>query len=155
VDEQIERAPVAQPDRRKVPDVSRREAPDAEIFGERYDGCVHEAKAEIGIASVNGHGARKLIDGRCVREGAACDVIHEHAHRRPLVPKEVVQFRQNQAWNVARTRTGDGVAKTPMIWSGFNQIVEKRPGIADQRGGRANDRHQTARARRPARARIE
>jgi hypothetical protein len=50
VNDQLERATVAQPNCREVPDISGREATDAEIFGERHNGCINQAEAEIAIA---------------------------------------------------------------------------------------------------------
>ena len=55
MDDEVERAAVAQPHGGKVPDVSRRKATDAKIFGERDHGCVHKAEAEIREALIDLH----------------------------------------------------------------------------------------------------
>ena len=151
MNDQLEGAPVAQPDGREVADISCREATDAEIFSERHKGGIDEAQAEMAVAPVNLHGPRELIERR--RGVGKCptrEVVHERVHRRPLVAKEVIDFRQDQTRNVSRPRPVDSESKTLMVRRAFDDVVEQRAGIADQRG-RADDGQPTARARRRAR----
>ncbi len=128
-------------DCRKMPDISSCEATDAEMFSERHHGCIDEAQAEIAVAPVNLHRPRELIERR--RRVGKCptrEVVHERVHRRPLVSKEVVDFRQHQTRNVASPRSVDGMSKALMVRRAFDDVVEQRAGIADQ-CGRANDGH--------------
>src|SRR5688572_16768465 len=90
MNDELERASVAQPDGRKVPDVSSRKPTNAEMFSEHHDRCVNEAQAKVAVSAVNIHRTCELIDRRWrVRECSTREIIHERLHRRPLVTKKV------------------------------------------------------------------
>ena len=155
VNDELERASVAQPNGREVPNVSRRQATNAEIFSEHHDRRVDEAQAKVVVSPVNVHRAGELIERRCcVRERTTRKIIHERLHRRPLVTKEIIDLRQHQPWNVPRPRSIDGAPEVLMIWHVFDEVVEERAGIADQSRG-ATAGHRTARARYPVRTTSE
>ncbi len=123
--DQFERPAVAQPDRREVSDVSCGEATDAEILRERYDRCVDETQAEIGISPINLHGPRKLIEPRRgVRECPRRQVLHEHVHGRSLIAQEVIDFRQHQTRNIPGPGSVDGLPKSLMIACGLDDVLE-------------------------------
>ena len=95
MNDQIERAPVTQPDRGKVAYVTGGESTDAQALGERHDRAVDQPKAEIRVASVDLHGPRKLVGrGRCVGEGASRQVSHEQLHCPPFAAEEIVEQMQ-------------------------------------------------------------
>jgi len=133
-----------------MPNVPRREAADAEIFGEHYHRRIYQAEMEISVAPIDFHGPLETVERRwSISECPSCEVVHEDIHGRALVAQEVIELRQHQARNLARARQVDRVAKAPVVRRTFHKVVEQRAGVADQ-GGRATDGHRTARARRPA-----
>jgi hypothetical protein len=98
VDDQLECRTVAQPDRREMPDISCRETTDAKIVGERHDARIDEAEMEIGIAPVNLHGPRELIE--CwwsIGKRATRQIVNQRLHGWPFIAKEIVDFRQHEA----------------------------------------------------------
>jgi hypothetical protein len=93
VDNQLERAAVAEANGREVTHVARGDTTEVEILGERHDRSIHEAKTEIRVALVDLHGARELLEGRWrIRECAASKIPHECLHPAPLVSKEVIEL---------------------------------------------------------------
>lgn len=137
---QFERPAVAEPNRREVTHIARRETPDAKRLGERHYRGVDEAKAEFREATVNSHRPGQLTDcWRRVSEGAAREILHERLHRRPLVTKEVVDLGEYQSRNVASPGLVNGVAEEPVVWCALDEVIDQRTRIADQRG--ATGRH--------------
>lgn len=131
---QFKRASVTQSNGREVTQIARGQTTNAERLGERHDRTIDEAKAETPEASVHIHRTRELTDGwRRVRERAASEILHEHPHRPTLVTKTVVDLREHKTGNVPGACLVDGVAKQKVVWCALDEIVDKRPGIADQR----------------------
>jgi hypothetical protein len=60
--DELERASVEQPHGGEVPNVSRRQAANAEITREHDDRRIHEAQATIVISPVDVHRSSELID---------------------------------------------------------------------------------------------
>src|SRR5262249_5534750 len=129
MDDQFERAPIAQPDRGKTPDGPRREATNTESFRQSNDRRIHETEVEIRVPLVNLHCPRELIERRWrVSKCTTCKIEHENTHRCPRVAKKVIDFPQHQTRHVARPRTIDGLSKAPMIVGTFDDVVDQRAG---------------------------
>ena len=62
MNDEFERASVEQPHGGEVPNVSRRQAANAEIFSEHDDGRIDEAQAKIVISPVDIHRSSELIE---------------------------------------------------------------------------------------------
>lgn len=91
---EFECAAVPQPHGREVPDISRRETTDTEVFCKHHDRRVNQAEAKVAVSPVYFHGSRELIDRRRrIRERPAREIVHESVHCWPLAAKEVVDFR--------------------------------------------------------------
>ena len=132
MNDQVEGAAVAKSDGREVADISRRETTNAKIFGEHHDRRVDETEAKVAVSPVNCHGPCELIDSRRrVSERPAREIVHESVHGRPLVAKEVVNFRQHQPRNVSRACSVDRLSETVVIACPLHEVVEQRAGIAD------------------------
>jgi len=144
---ELEPTAIMESDRSEVTRVARRQSTNAQRLGQRHHRCVDEAQTEVAEAPVNFHGTRELPQRRRrIREGATGEILHERLHRLALIPKEVVDLGEHEAWNVSRTRLVDGVAKASVVWRAVNEVVDKRPGVTDDRR-RATGRHGTARVR--------
>jgi len=132
--DQFERATIGKSNGGEVTHVAGRDSIDAERFGQGDDRGVDEAEAEIHEASVDVHRTRELADRRRrVGEGAAREILHERLHRRALAAKEVIDLGEDETRNVTGPRLVDSVAKEPMVWCALDEIVDERPGVADER----------------------
>jgi len=140
--DQLEPATTCESNGGEVTHVAGRDSIDAEGFGQGDDRRVDEAKAEIGEPSVHVDRTRELAKGRrCVREGAAREILHERLHRRALAAKEVIDLGEDETRNIAGARLVDGVAKEPVVWCALDEIVDERAGVADERGCCPTGRH--------------
>jgi len=132
----------------EVTHVAGREPADVDRFRQGDDGGIDEAQAKIREAPVHLHRACELTSRRWrVREGTCGEIPHERMHRGTLVPQEVVDFREHETGDVARASPVDGAAEQLVVGRGLDEVLDERPGVADERR-RATGRHGTARARR-------
>jgi hypothetical protein len=82
LDDKLEGAPVTQPNGCEVSQVPRRQAADADGFGEGHDRRVYQAESQIRLAPVDLHRAGQVTKRRrSVGQGASRDVLHEQLHR--------------------------------------------------------------------------
>jgi hypothetical protein len=96
---------------------------DAKRLGQCNDRAIHEAKAKIREAPVHLHRTGQLTDcRRRVREGASCEILHEHVHRRTLVAQEAVELGQDEAWHISCTRLIDRSAKKLVIRGARDEV---------------------------------
>lgn len=94
VNDQLERASIAQSHRGEMTNISRCDSMDAESLGERNDGCIDKAKAQVGVSPVDLHGPSELIERRwSIGKGPSGHIAHEHVHCGSFIAKEVVDFR--------------------------------------------------------------
>lgn len=132
--DQLEPSATSESNGGEVMHVARREPMDAKRLGQRHHRCVDEAQTEIREASVHLHRPRELAEGRRrLREGAASEILHEGLHRLALVAKEVVDLREDETRHISGARLVDGLAKEGVVWRALDEIVDERPGIADER----------------------
>ena len=133
---QLKRAAITKSNGRKVADVARRQPADAERFRECHDRAIHQAEGEIGELSVDSHRTSELARGRrCVGEGAAGEILHEHLHRPALIAKEVVDFRQDETWNETGPCLVNRSAKRLVVRRALDEVVDERSGVANEGRG--------------------
>ncbi len=130
---QLEPAATGESNGSEVAHVARREPVDTKRLGQRHDRTIDEAQTEIRESPVHFHRTCELADcRRRVGEGAANEILHEHVHRLALVAKEVVNFGKDETGDIAGTRLVDGGTKEPVVWRAFDEIVDERPGVANE-----------------------
>ena len=77
MDDQLERAAIAQADRREVTHAARGQTTDAKSLGESDDRSIHKPKAKVWVTPIDSHGSGEFIEGgRRVRECATCKISH-------------------------------------------------------------------------------
>jgi hypothetical protein len=108
-----------------MPDITCSNSAEAKVFCEYNDRRVDKTEAKVEVFPVDLHRSRQLIKPRsCVRECASCQITHKRLHRRPLATQKVIDFRQHQTWNIARSSPIDGVAKEAVIGCIPDKIVD-------------------------------
>lgn len=152
MNDKLECASVAQSHGSEVPNVARSETTNAEVFSQHDDGRINEAEPKIAVSLVDDHRARELIDrGSGVGKRPTRKVVNEHVHCWTFVAKEVIDFRDDQPWDVPRARPIDDASETQVVCRIFDEVVEQRTRVADQCWC-TSDRRQRARPRYRARA---